>query len=95
MELRKPMTETEKKLFKERVIREYKLKHEVQKKNNVLIDLKNRLKVLIPLNILIGIIALAVVWKYYGLGTIAYMFLFGIVWITLISSLLPLFIKER
>ena len=91
MALRKPMTPTEIRLFKEAVIRGYQLKHEPRQKNRAL----NRLIVLVkrtaPLNILVGISACIALVIVEGWRTLLYVFLFSIIWFTLISTVLAAF----
>jgi len=93
MELRKPLTSTERRLFKESIIREYKLKHENHSKNRIANRVLGRLKALIPYNIVVGILASIVFVYLFEFKTLAYVFLFGIIWITLVSTMISLFIK--
>ena len=55
---KKHMSSWERRIFKEKVIREYKLKHEKNKNyNNSTVKLLNLVRKLTPLNIALGIIA--------------------------------------
>ena len=95
MDMRKPMTETEKRLFKEAVIKEYKLKHQPQSKKQIVSKILNRLKALVPVNIFVGIVASALLVYLFGFKTLIYLLLFGIIWITLISTIISAFIKTE
>ena len=92
--LRKPMTETEKRLFKEAVIREYQLKHE-KPKEMLSNKLLKRLKTLMPIDIAIGCAA-AVLFVYLNdFRSVINLLLMGIIWLTLISALVSIFVKTK
>ncbi|MAG91311.1 hypothetical protein CMO83_01390 [Candidatus Woesearchaeota archaeon] len=95
MDLRKPMTETEKRVFKEAVIREYRLKHDHGFVIKILEDLSRKLKNLVPFNIAIGLIASGILVYFYGWKTLGYIFLLGIIWVTLITTVVSFFIKSK
>ena len=92
--LRKPMTDVEKRLFKEAVIREYQLKHEKQKEmfSNKLLK---RLKTLMPLDIAIGVVAVVLFVYLNDFRSIINLLLMGIIWLTLISALVSIFVKTK
>ena len=92
--LRKPMTPTERRLFKEAVIREYKLKYDVQKQS-LLNSFLRRLKMVMPINIIMGIIACALLVILNGWRSLAFILLYGVIWLTLISTILSAFIKTK
>ena len=92
--LRKPMTEVEKRSFKESVIREYQLKHEKPKEilSNKLLK---RLKTLMPIDIALGVAA-AVLFVYLNdFRSVINLLLMGIIWLTLISALVSIFVKTK
>lgn len=96
MELRKPMTQTEKRLFKEAVIREYKLKHNIeQRKQNLFNVFIKKIKKATPFNIVIGLAACAVLVLTNGWQTLIYVLLYSIIWITLVSTILSASIKTK
>ncbi len=86
MSLHKPMSETEMKLFKEAVIREYKLRKGPNYKERIVDIFLNRFKSLIILNIAIGVTAAVFLVKLKGWDSLIHLLLSGIVWITLIST---------
>ena len=92
-DLRKPMTETEKRLFKEAIIREYQLKHE-KPKNPLFDKLLKELRSLVPFNIIIGLVAAVILVYFWGIKTLAYILLLGIIWATIISTIASLLVKK-
>ncbi len=88
------MTETEKRLFKEAVINEYKLKHKEPKKifSN---EFLKKLKVLAPLEIVVGIGAAALLVYLNGFRALVNLLLMGVIWLTLISTLVSVFVKTK
>ena len=94
MTLRKPMTETEKRLFREAVIREYQLKHQKNLDSRFNIFFK-RLKKIAPLNLLIGILACAILVLMEGWKTLFHVLLYIIIWTTLASVILSVFVKAK
>ena len=93
--VRKPMTEIEKQLFKEAVIKEYKLKHKEEIRKQFADKLMGRLKALIPFEIVIGIGAAAILVYIEGWMSLVHLLLFGIIWLTLISTFLPILLKRQ
>jgi|TARA_Y100000310_G_C20473458_1_gene711227 MFS superfamily sulfate permease-like transporter len=93
--MKKIMGSTEKRLFRERVIREYKLKHGRHLKNQILNNVLKKMKRLISINIAVGVLASIALGYFYGWDRIGYVFLFGVIWATLISTFISLFIKAE
>jgi len=90
------MTPLEKRLFKESVIREYKNKYpEIHTKRLLYQKLVNVLKRIVLLNIAIGVIASVVLVWLRGWDTFINLMLSGIIWITLISTVLSAFLKRK
>lgn len=90
------LTPTEKKLFKEAIIKEYKLKHQaVQKKLAPLNTFLKGLKKIMPFNITVGIIACVALIYLKGWETLVYLLLSGVIWITLISTFVSALIKSK
>ena len=90
MSIDNPRTPVELRLFKEKVIRDYKLKHE-EKRNNKGINLVlMRLRTIVPVNIALGIIASVLLVFFVGWGYFFQLMLSGIIWITLISTVIVL-----
>lgn len=93
--IRKPMTDTEKSLFKEVVIKDYKLKHKEETRKQVIDRIVGRLKALMPLEIIIGIGAATILVYLNGFKSLVNLLLFGIIWLTLISALAPFIVKPK
>jgi|TARA_B100001964_G_C14183920_1_gene577631 hypothetical protein len=93
--IRKPMTATEKELFKETVIKDYKLKHKEPLRKEFIDKLVKKLKVLLPLEAIIGIGAAALLVYLNGFQALVNLLLMGIIWATIISAILTLFIKAK
>ena len=93
--LRKPMTEIERRLFKEAIIREYQLKHEKQPKEILSNKLLKRLKTLMPIDIAIGCAAVVLFVYLNGFRSVINLLLMGIIWLTLISALVSIFVKTK
>ncbi len=90
------MTPIERRLFKEQIIKEYKLKHELpQKKNHTYNEIVGRLKKIIPINIGAGVIASVLLVYINGWEMLGYLMLSGVIWLTLISSLVSAFLKPK
>ncbi len=95
MEMRKPMTATEKRLFKEAIIKEYKLKNESKQKNSLLNTSIRRLKRIAPLYLIVGIAAsITLIW-YEGWRAFVNTFLGAVIFITLVSTTLSAFLKVK
>ena len=88
------MTSTERKLFREQVIREYQLKQEAVKKNRGYNQFLERLRKIVPLNIGVGIIASIALIYINGWQMLGYLFLSGIIWLTLIATLVSAFLGD-
>jgi ABC-type multidrug transport system permease subunit len=86
--MRKPMTKTEIRLFKEKVIRDYKLKHQKKQKNNTFTDFAQILRRITPINIAIGIVASIIFIFLNGWNSYFQQILIATIWITIISTIL-------
>ena len=90
------LTPTEYRLLKERVIREYKLKHEKHKQqNSTYLKFKNKLKRVMPLNIIVGVAACIILAYVNGWRMLGYLLLSGIIWLTLITTLVSVFLESK
>lgn len=87
------LTPSEAKLFRERVIQEYKAKHEKPKKKPFH-ELFLKLRMVVPINIALGAVASIVLVWFAGWETLVYLFLSGVIWITIISTILGLLPKK-
>lgn len=93
------MTPLEQRMFKEKVIREYQLKQEQLKssnvkKNTILDDFLLTLKRLTPLNIVVGVVASALLVWTRGFGDLLNLFLSAVVWMTLVSTFISAISKR-
>jgi len=90
-------TPSEIKFLKESAIAEYKLKalSQTQKKKTIYQDFVIRLKMVMPLNIIIGLIASGILVYVNGWRTLVYLLLSGVIWLTLISTIISAFLKEN
>lgn len=95
MDMRKPMTATEKKIFKEQVISEYKKRVAATQKKSAFQEFMDNLKKLAPVNIMLGIIASILMIWINGWKTYFYLMLSGIIWITIISTTLSALAKSK
>ena len=87
------MNDAKKRLLKEAIIREY-----LRNKSNSKKDfswMAHKLKTLAPVNIFIGILASIAMIYITGLKQFITLMLSGIIWITIISSLMTLFVKGK
>lgn len=90
------MTPTERKLFKESIIREYQLKYEKsQKKKNISHHLFGRLRKILPLNIAVGVVASGLLVYVNGWHMLGYLFLSGIIWMTIIATLVSTLLDPK
>ncbi|MFH1316544.1 MAG: hypothetical protein ABII01_03435 [Candidatus Woesearchaeota archaeon] len=90
------MTPTEKRLFKERVIREYKLSRpEIFQKKPIYNSFFKTLKKIAPLNIVIGTIASIILIYIKGWNDFFILLLSATIWITLISAFISAFVKNH
>ena len=84
---RRPMTPIEKRMLRERIIREYKATQEKLKHNhNKLHDFTRIIRKTLPINIIIGLIASILLIYVKGWGAFLQLVLTGIIWITIIST---------
>ena len=90
--IKKKLTPAEIKLFEEHVIHEYKTKHE---KIHAFDDFTRQMMRFIPVNIVIGILACIGIVILKDWETLLYIFLWSIIWITLISTVLTALFKRR
>ena len=88
MQLRKPLTETEIRLFKEKIIRDYKLRYEKKKQNTALTQFTRRLKKIVPINIILGLGAAVIYIFINGWPNFFNLILTGVIWITMIATIL-------
>lgn len=88
------LTPLERRLFKEQVIREYKLQHKGSKVHKAK-DLFTVLRNLAPLNITLGVIASIGLVYYKGWDVFFQLVLTGIIWITIIASALAALSKKK
>lgn len=93
--IRKPMTSTEKELFKEAVIKDYQLKHKGEPKELFTKRLLSKLMALVPFEIFIGIVAAALLVYLNGFKALVNLLLFGIIWATIISAIVALLVKPK
>ena len=91
------MTPLERRMFKEAVIREHKLQMEKEKSKSLhtFHHFAKRLKLTLPINITLGIIASAVLVYIDGWSKFFRLLLTGIVWITIISAALAAFARKK
>ena len=85
--------DAKKRLLKESIIREYLQNRPSSKKD--FSWMVHKLKTLAPINIFIGILASIAMVYIAGLGYFIILMLSGIIWITIISGLMPLFVKGK
>lgn len=95
MSIDNPKTPLELRLFREKVIRDYKSRHEVQRNNKGVNLLLKRLRTIVPINIALGIIASVLLVWFVGWGYFTQLMLSGIIWITLISTVIGAVVKKR
>jgi len=89
------MTPTERRLFKESVIREYKLKHPEFQKVYLYRKVYKIMRGMIPINIVLGLIASIILIFWKGWETFIVLLLYGIIWMTLISTALSLVARPK
>jgi hypothetical protein len=93
--MRKLMTPSEMKLFKQRVIREYREKHRNQGNKSALDIAAERLKTITPFNLVIGSVSLLIVGIFLGWDKAVYMLLSGIIYVTIVSTVLAALFKSK
>jgi len=94
MSIDNPKTPLELRLFREKVIRDYKSKYEVQRNNKGINLVLRRLKTIVPVNIAIGITASVLLIIFSGWNYFLQLMLSGIIWITLISTVIGAVVKN-
>ena len=88
------MTPIEKRLFRESIIKEYKEQHAAKlKKISLHHKFISRLKRVMPISILLGIIASVIYIYVKGWYEFFILLLTGTIWITLISAFISAFLK--
>jgi len=90
------ITPTERRLFKEQIIRDYKLKYANHKqKNHPLNVFLRRSKQLAPVTVMLGIAAAVLLVYKEGWDIFFNLILTGIIWITLITTGVNLLHKSK
>ncbi len=90
------MTPAERKLFREQVIREYRLKQaSSQEKQNLYNSFVQRVKKIVPVNIAVGIAACVVLVSWKGWDDLAVLFISAIIWMTVVGTVLSAFLKAK
>lgn len=82
------MTDIDLKLYKEKIISEYKSKYEKKPKPNNFNSLFKTLRILAPISIALGIISSIIFIWLNGWYSFLQLLLRGIIWITIISTFL-------
>jgi len=95
MSMRKPITKTELRLFRESVIRDYKLKKESKKSNTWTNAIFSRMKTILPFNIALGLIAVWVFVWIYGWLLFLRIILQALITVTLLSTILAAVIRKK
>jgi len=89
------MTSLEKKLFREKIIHEYKRNHPIKQKETVYDSFLKSMKRVAPLNISVGIVAFIFLLIWKGWDVVGQLLLSGVIWITLISTAISAFPKRK
>jgi len=95
MVIRKIMSEADKKKFEEEIIKRYEAEHKVEGKRIFSNEFLGKIKALAPFEIAIGILASAGLIYISGIKTFVTLMLYGVIWLTLVTSLVSLFIKTK
>ena len=95
MAIRRMMSEADKKKFEEEIIKKYKAEHKVEGKRLFSNEFLRKFKVLAPFDIAIGIIASILFIYLNGIQYFVTLMLYGIIWVTLLTSIISLFIKTK
>ncbi len=95
MSIDHPKTPLELRLFGEKVIRDYKSRNEVQRNNKGVNLLLRRLRTIVPINIALGVIASILLVWFVGWGYFTQLMLSGIIWITLISTVIGAVVRKK
>jgi len=88
------ITPTEKRLFREQVIREYRAQLDAKKKRSVYHNFIDSLRKVVPFNIAVGIMACILLVYLEGWRTLIYVLLWSVIWLTLISTVLTAVLKQ-
>jgi len=89
------MTPTEMRFFREKVIKEYKERAERKRKKTHFDLFVKKIKSIMPINIAVGLTASLVVGLWQGWDSLMYLLLTGVIWITLISTIISAMIKTK
>ena len=95
MSIDNPKTPLELKLFREKIIKDYKSRYEVQRNNKGINLVLSRLKTIVPVNIAIGVIASVLLIWFKGWSNFTQLMLSGIIWITLISTFVGAVVRRK
>ena len=95
MDIRKPMTAFEKRMFKEAVIKEYKKKYEPSKKNSAFNDFVENMKKYTPVGIVCGIAASILIIVIRGWGVFFQIILSWVMGMTIISAFFSAISKKK
>ncbi|MBD3164899.1 hypothetical protein GF323_06905 [Candidatus Woesearchaeota archaeon] len=93
MEKGRYMTPTELRLYKEAIIREYRLKS--AERHKAFNTLKAKLRKILPINIALGLGASMVLIWLKGWAVLLQVFLTSIIWITLTSSIVGAIVGKK
>ena len=90
------MTPTQLRLYKEKIIRDYRVRIEENKHRNKTMNVMiRRLRTIIPLNIALGLIASFLLVYLKGWDMLLQVFLTSVVWITLASTIITAIIGKK
>ena len=95
MSIDNPKTPLELRLFREKVIKDYKLKNQTKRNNHGVNLVIKRLRTVVPVNIALGIVASVVLVWFRGWGYFTQLMLSGIIWITLISTVIGAVVRKK
>ena len=88
------MTPMQERLFREKVIREYQMEQEQKHPSKKMEILLQKLVKITPINLIIGLLAIALVVYLDGWQKLVGMLLTGIIYVTLISSVVANMVKK-
>ena len=90
------MTPTQLRLYKEKIIRDYRVRVEESKHRNKTMNVMiRRLRTIVPLNIALGVIASVLLVYLKGWDMLLQVFLTSVVWITLASTIITAIIGKK
>ena len=95
MAIRRMMSEADKKKFEEEIIKKYKAEHKGEGKRIFTNEFLSKIKALAPFEIAVGIIASLIFIYLNGIQYFVTLMLYGIIWVTLLTSMISLFIKTK